>query len=173
MLAVAVKAGFKFSVILVAVGLLQTQSVAEPLLQFATVGLIPGTDIVLSPNTTLYLAAVVLAAIVGWLVYEHRVFHSALEACLGEQRAKQRSESKSLMPGLASLITIASLPAATKPRDVPLIIYFWLRSFGQAVTEQALLHVSPNYKSHYTGLRSSLASRIQKAKMYFVRLSTS
>jgi hypothetical protein len=188
MLVMAVRAGLKFSVILVVVGLFQTQPVAEPLLQFATVGLIPGTDIVLSPNTTLYLSAAVLTTIVGWLIYQHRAFQSALESCLAEYHVRQETKIESLLPSLAGLVIAAGRSLTARANDAPLIIYFWLRFFGQMITERTIaLYDKPSeeisrlrnevvdrIKSHYNNhsLKSLLTSWTQKAKVYLARLST-
>jgi hypothetical protein len=191
MLVVAAKAGFVFALTLSMIGVVQTEPVAEPLLQFAAAGLIPGTTIVVSPNAALIAASIAFVVLTGFLIYQYVAYRSALTFYLAEYRAEQDGvDLVPLSPGLASLIIAASRSLTTKANEAPLQLYFWLRSFGQMITAKAMLdrdrvsvirmnHLARNATTrprplyNPQTLRFSLNNWTHKAKMYLVKLSLS
>ncbi|HEY5805887.1 MAG TPA: hypothetical protein VIS56_00695 [Candidatus Saccharimonadales bacterium] len=89
---VAVKAGLSFVAILLISGIVQTQSVADPILLFATAGLIPGTNIEVSPELMLVIAAAALMTITLLLHRQYTASHAALEAVLPEYEHHKNEE---------------------------------------------------------------------------------
>ncbi len=141
MFGVASKAGLGFVAMLAILGATQVQSAVNSLMLFVTIGLIPGTGLVIPPELLLLTVAASLMAITVLFFRRYSDYHAVLEAVLPEyERYRDREDPDfgSLVPGLGRLMMTAK-SAAAAANDASLEFYFWARSLSRPTIAQAIL----------------------------------
>lgn len=139
MFIVAAKAGLGFAVVLAILGTVQTQSAFDPLLLFVTVGLVPGTNVEISPDVILLAAGAALMAITVWFFRRYNAYHAVLDAIMPEYvQSREDPDFTSLVPGLGKLL-LGGKSALSAINDASIELYFWFRSFGRPAIAQAVI----------------------------------
>lgn len=140
MFVVAAKAGLGFAVILSILGVVQAHSPVEPVLLFVTIGLIPGTELVMPPEMLLLIVAAALMLITVLFFRRYNAYHATLDAIMPEYVRRNDREDPdygSLVPGLGRLV-VAGRTAMSAINDASLEFYFWLRSLGRPTIAQTI-----------------------------------
>lgn len=188
MFVVASKAGLGFVLILAILGVVQTQSVTEPLLLFMTVGLVPGTNFEIAPEVTLLAVGAVLMAITVLFFRRYNAYHATLDAIMPEYvRDRDDPDYRSLVPGLRSVISILRSGTAAA-NEASTELYFWFRSFGHPAIAQAVIprrglswafvrldrwaSTRADTKANLEKIGYAGRELMARAKDYFVRIST-
>lgn len=137
MLLVAVRTGLGISIILAILGIVQTQSITDPLLLFAAAGLVPGTNIEIPPELTLIMVGAVLMAIIAALFAQHLAYRATLEAILPEYIQEDAADSENRTPRLRRVV-LAGRSVLYLASETSREFYLWLRSFGRPAIAQAI-----------------------------------
>ena len=136
---VAAKAGLGFVVLLAFLGAVETRSVVDPLLLFVTVGLIPGTNLVISPDVVLLTVAAVLMAMTVIWFRRYSAYHAMLDSIMPEyvREGREDPDLTSIVPSLGRLL-VAGRSALAAANDASLELYTWFRSFGRPAIAQTI-----------------------------------
>lgn len=137
---VAVRTGFGFVVVLGILGIAQPQVVTDSLLLFATAGLIPGTNIEISPDLTLLMVGASLMAITVLLCREYAAYRASLEVVMPEYMHQTDEDDAAPVNPLSGLrrVVLAGRSAMYVASDLTRDLYYWLRSFGRPIVAQII-----------------------------------
>lgn len=138
MLIVAAKIGFGFSMFLVLLGTLQSQTITDMAVALLAAGILPGTNFQIPAELSLICVAGALMLIVAW-VFKNYATDQRLVS-LAARDYPNFSEDPGydmLIPGLRRVMS-ARLAAASTANDFLINLYFWLRSLGRPVIAQAI-----------------------------------
>lgn len=134
----AAKASVGFVMFLSLLGVVQTESITEPILMFMTIGLVPGTPIMLPPEMVLLGVAAVLMAITVLFFRSYVRYRLVVDLAMAEYvRRREDPDYRTLIPGLGRLITTGKT-AVSAVNIASLEFYFWVRALGRPVIGQAV-----------------------------------
>ncbi len=187
MLGVAAKMGVGFVLILIFMGMIESHSVASPVLLFMTAGLVPAVDIQVPAEVMLVLTGMLCMVVT---VVVHRMWlssHLALQAVLPDyQQMHTDPPYADLVPGLSGALAVGSAIQLVA-RETTQEFYMWLRSLGRPIIGQSismregfrttLVRVDRRilFGSYpheiLAALRAMLRTTIQKVQAYLVRLT--
>lgn len=178
------KAGFGFFIILAFLGFIVTDAVSDPLMLFITVGVVPGTNVTLSPNTMLLGAGMVLLGVAVLILRNSWAHRSAPQQKvtieLPEETIPARSTTAtffSKQTAFGSFIREVCKKAVLRFKGWLPVVRRW--SISQAIWVWFVLSSSPvqarqmikTIKQDTCKLSSKLQALIDKAVSYFDTLA--
>lgn len=179
------KAGFGLIIILAFLGFIVTDAISDPLMLFITVGVVPGTNVTLSPNTMLLGAGLVLLSVAALVLRTSLSHHAAPQQTAVVELPKETVSAKSTAEAsLRARIAVCGLLVRGAYSKATLRLKGWLpvirRWFiGHAIWVWFVLLSSPAkarqimqiVKQDARKLSSKLQVLIDKAVSYFDTLA--
>ncbi len=184
---ITAKAGFGIAIIIAFTGFILTDAIADPLMLFITVGVVPGTSLTLSPNTMLLGAGLVLVGVAGLVLrssWPHRSEPKRVDHADVVEVSKDIIRTGPIMAYCAERAAVSGSFIAETSKKGILLLKDWLpvvrRWFvGQAIGISYVLLSTPTQARQMAKtmqqsarqLNSKLQVLIDKAVSYFDTLA--